>query len=472
MSHIKDGFTIVRIQPEGYVHHRAFDEITTSLEGSLRKLGLTVIVVDNKFNLEGTNIVLGAHLLHPKDMQIIPKNTIIYNFELLYSGNRKFISQEYLSALAENYYWDYSLKNIEEMKSFFPDIKPTHVPVGGFDLPLRVSTTYEDEIDVLFYGSLNPRRQKILKELESKGVNVKSAFGVYGEERDELILRSKLIINIHQHEVNVLETVRLSYLMTNCKAIVSECNIDTEVPEFMRPGLKLVPYDNLVDACLELLADEEAIASLEQDARDAMMSKSYSDILLDALDDADLYVNYGSMTTIPAIDPDVDTISLDLGCGNYPRNPYQAKEVYGVDIIETGNDGVKVADLNIEPIPFEDSSLDFVTAFDFLEHVPRVIYINGKKRQPFIELMNEIWRVLKPGGVFRAHTPAYPKVEAFVDPTHVNFITEDTVNYFCRGSGVDSFGKMYGFTGAFQKLDVRWDENYKYHLVWELRAIK
>jgi SAM-dependent methyltransferase len=202
------------------------------------------------------------------------------------------------------------------------------------------------------------------------------------------------------------------------------------------------------------------------------MEVTYKEILERVLDNPDLYKEHEERETAVAARFNPEAVALDLGCGNTPRNPYQAKYFYGVDVVDTGNPDVKVADLAIEPIPFEDNSIDFITAFDFVEHIPRIIYIDGKKRQPFIELMNEIWRVLKPGGIFRAHTPAYPHKEAFVDPTHVNFITEDTVRYFCKDSGLDSFGKMYGFNGAFEPVALGWDETYKFHFVWELRAIK
>jgi hypothetical protein len=64
--------------------------------------------------------------------------------------------------------------------------------------------------------------------------------------------------------------------------------------------------------------------------------------------------------------------------------------------------------------------------------------------------MNEVWRVLKPNGIFKAHTPAFPKQESFVDPTHVNFITDQTVNYFCGGE-YTNLSKSYGFDGMFEK---------------------
>ena len=67
--------------------------------------------------------------------------------------------------------------------------------------------------------------------------------------------------------------------------------------------------------------------------------------------------------------------------------------------------------------------------------------------------MNEVWRVLKPGGIFYAVTPAYPMPEAFQDPTHVNIITDQTHHYFCRDW---SYTSNYGFKGRFEIVAAKW----------------
>ena len=102
-----------------------------------------------------------------------------------------------------------------------------------------------------------------------------------------------------------------------------------------------------------------------------------------------------------------DSISLDIGSGNNLRNPFGCDEVYGLDVIANPLKNIVAADLVVEPIPFEDNYLDYISAYDFLEHIPRLIYL-PQRRLPFIELMNEIWRTLKPGGIFFSHTPIYP----------------------------------------------------------------
>ena len=152
------------------------------------------------------------------------------------------------------------------------------------------------------------------------------------------------------------------------------------------------------------------------------------------------------------------TRHLDLGCGPSPRNPYACDEAHAVDLAlpEGLNSQLfRRANLSVEPIPHPNSSFESVSAFDFLEHIPRVLGTrdgNGT-RFPFIELMDEIHRVLKPGGRFYAVTPAYPRIQAFHDPTHVNFITHGTWEYFC---GAAPGARMYGFAGRFDKLRNEW----------------
>lgn len=146
--------------------------------------------------------------------------------------------------------------------------------------------------------------------------------------------------------------------------------------------------------------------------------------------------------------------SLDLGCGLDIKNPFNASNLYGVDFSNNIHLNILGADLSIEPIPFQDQFFDFVTAFDFIEHIPRVIYM-PTQRFCFIQLMNEIHRVLKHGGKFLSFTPAFPMIDAFSDPTHVNIITEKTFPiYFCNDFGA----KKYGFTGKYKLVEQRWHD--------------
>ena len=152
----------------------------------------------------------------------------------------------------------------------------------------------------------------------------------------------------------------------------------------------------------------------------------------------------------------IDAKSLDLGCGQNPRNPFMADILYGIDIREDLENNILKSDLSKETIPFETNMFDYCTAFDFIEHIPRLIQVNGDNYSAFIELINEIYRILKPGGLFLHVTPAYPSKEVFQDPTHVNFITEDTFpNYFCSPNNWAS-DLGYGFKGDFDLIKQYW----------------
>ena len=96
-----------------------------------------------------------------------------------------------------------------------------------------------------------------------------------------------------------------------------------------------------------------------------------------------------------------NSTTLDLGCGHNIRNPFGASCLFGVDIQpNTIRSDIKAADLSIYPIPYPGNSFNYCTAYDFIEHIPRLSWPNGCARYSFIELMNEVYRVLLPNGYF------------------------------------------------------------------------
>lgn len=194
---------------------------------------------------------------------------------------------------------------------------------------------------------------------------------------------------------------------------------------------------------------------------------------------------------------------LDLGCGNNPQNPYRRDNLFGIDIRDVTqtlhpSQGTAIikANLVFDKIPFEDNFFASVSAVDFLEHIPRQVCLESSKTvvYPFTDLMSEIWRVLSPGGIFLAVTPAFSSPLSFADPTHVNYISQGTHEYFC---GERPAAHIYGFKGRFvariaklsaptnyrdmphnplrsavRDLGRRMSKNGLHHMVWELEAVK
>jgi SAM-dependent methyltransferase len=175
---------------------------------------------------------------------------------------------------------------------------------------------------------------------------------------------------------------------------------------------------------------------------------------------SECYKSFGSFAL-----GNIDSCTLDIGCGELPQNPFDATHVFGIDIRENEAKGIRYADLAVEPIPFEDKKFDYITAFDFLEHVPRILYAPNR-RFPFIELMNEVYRTLKPGGIFFSHTPIYPFSASFRDPTHVNILSDETFTLYFDDQY--TLAKMYGFTGRF---NVLYQARRGIHLISVLRKL-
>ncbi len=188
------------------------------------------------------DIVLCAHVAPLLGIEL--KGEVIYNIEPLYDGCRS-LSIGYMDALKRNHVIDYSRANVDYLKSF--GIDAFHLPYGYHASLERAKPAVKD-IDVLFVGSVNPRRSALFSGIERQ-FKFKWAQGVYGAELDELIARAKVHVNVHYCDDHPLEVVRLNYLMANHCNIVSERGNDRRVNDKYRDGLTFANYDEIINAC-------------------------------------------------------------------------------------------------------------------------------------------------------------------------------------------------------------------------------
>lgn len=144
---------------------------------------------------------------------------------------------------------------------------------------------------------------------------------------------------------------------------------------------------------------------------------------------------------------------LDVGCGGGFLSNRLAKEGYrvtGVDLSETSlevarrydsTQSVRYLSADAYSLPFKAGSFDVVSAMDFLEHVDRPE-----------RAIQEISRVLKPGGLFFFHTFNRNPISNFVviklvewfvknTPPHMHlshlFIRPRELTQFCKDSGLN-----------------------------------
>ena len=93
------------------------------------------------------------------------------------------------------------------------------VMLNGFNPKLHYKMDETKDIDVLFVGSILPRRKKILNELKMH-FNIKTC-SVFGEEMSKLFNRSKIVLNIHSEEFLDTET-RIYEALGCCSFLISE----------------------------------------------------------------------------------------------------------------------------------------------------------------------------------------------------------------------------------------------------------
>ena len=104
---------------------------------------------------------------------------------------------------------------------------------------------------------------------------------------------------------------------------------------------------------------------------------------------------------------------LDVGCGKL-KHP----GAIGLDR-NPATDADVLCDLDRTPYPFCNDSFDEIRALHVVEHVEDVI-----------RFMEELHRILRPGGRLYLLTPHYTDVGSFRDPTHRRHLNSYSFIYF------------------------------------------
>lgn len=93
-------------------------------------------------------------------------------------------------------------------------------------------------------------------------------------------------------------------------------------------------------------------------------------------------------------------------------------------------------DITDFPWPFADGEFDELRCWHVLEHLPA-----GMTR---VAVMNEMHRVLRPGGELSIEVPVFPFWTAIADPTHVSYFVPQSFDYFIVGGGHEEHMALYG----------------------------
>jgi hypothetical protein len=253
-------FAVTVISPLDYSHSQAFTDVALALHGSLQDLGHDSLLSTRLDNRGRRHLIFGANLL-PRYPMPVPPDAVVINLEQV-SADSVWMTPAYVEILRRCTVWDYSGANIARLGRL--GVQAALLPIGYHPQLSRITLGPSPDIDVLFYGSVSDRRRTLLLALDDAGVRLHVAFNVYGRERDALIARSKLVLNLHHYSAQVFELARVSYLLANRVCVVSERGQDDALEQPFESAVKFATYDGLVAACLALLADPAARLALAQ----------------------------------------------------------------------------------------------------------------------------------------------------------------------------------------------------------------
>lgn len=274
-------YAVVIISPPGYVHSLAFQEVAETLYFGLSSLGHDTILSTDIAEAEGRRpIILGSNLL-PHYWVALPPDAILYNLEQV-DRRSDWITLGLWEIFYRHRVWDYSERNAAALRSMGIRVDAV-VPIGYAPQLTRIQSAETQDIDVLFCGSLNPRRSRVLNEMRQAGLHVEAHFGLYGEERDRLIARSKVVLNVHFYAAKVMEMVRISYLLANRCVVLTEPSADEEADAQLGGAVAFAEYEDLARRACELVDRPEERRQLAQAGFECIIAQPIASYLQKAL---------------------------------------------------------------------------------------------------------------------------------------------------------------------------------------------
>jgi len=176
--------------------------------------------------------------------------------------------------------WDYSATNLAELAqrhndllsaapawarpavinlTFYPGISGD--PADDNQPPERQRFDEPYTWDVLLLMGMNPRREAIVKALKQRNLTTfyphDNRGHVWGRKRVALVRSAALLLNVHQYDVasTPIEAPRMVFLLSLGASVLSEDTSDQAGKAYWADGVEFVPYDQLADAAVRLVAN-------------------------------------------------------------------------------------------------------------------------------------------------------------------------------------------------------------------------
>jgi hypothetical protein len=234
-----------------------FTELALALTDMLRRAGIDAEHMVNEVDPARVSIVFV-----PTDGwrealgELDPARTVLFNMEQLGSDS-PWTRDGYAQSLAEWVVADYSSANVEYLRAHNGTAQRVHeVPIPpGPAVVFARDADAPPSVDVLFFGTPNPRRERIFGALRERGLSLEIVSGAYGWELTPAIQRARIVLHVHFYETRLLPVARLLQPVAAGVPIVCETSVCPALSDWSDAGIVFAEYDDLAAACAALVAD-------------------------------------------------------------------------------------------------------------------------------------------------------------------------------------------------------------------------
>lgn len=433
------------MQPQGYIHSLGFLDQARFVRYQLRQLGADVTLGKNRLREDAINIIFGAHLGFPA--QLKDRYTcIIFNLEQLGEGGA-IVSNAYLDLLRSSAVIDYDVRNLAAY-----GCKDGEIPIVSFQyapylsaippLPLK-----DRPIDLLFFGSVNERRQALFERIEACGWKVsRFDYPLYSEERDQFVRQSKAVFNCHFYQSSRFEQARAFHTLSLGTPVISERSNFTTPPPAFEETVSWLSDDDLDDFFTNEFMSEQWLQRADKQLKSFALTDD-AKLWLIANDYCQAIWNIDSKEKTTQI---WRPTQLNLGSGKDYKPGW-----LNVDIIERAQPDlvldlskevyfpIKTSTLGGGQVVLEENSLDKIYANNVLEHVPDLPC-----------LMTNLLALLKEDGEFELEVPYEKSISAWQDPTHLRAMNLNSWVYYTNW-----FWHLGWFEYRFEISQFQWLDN-------------
>lgn len=274
-------------------------DLINCFQASLQDLGYTTSN-GTSIHETGINLNIGATNVSYDEFVSCQDRLIHYNLEQVHKDNY-LLNNDWANLLKVGVVWDYSQQNINRF-SAMGIYKTAFVPIGFHKAMSFIESSDEQDIDVLFYGVETDRRTVLINNIRDRGLTVLTPNLKFWynqpwpvEERNKAIQRSKVVLNAHAYDQNnIFELVRVSHLLANKKAVVSEVRPDTYIEQDLVPAIMHGSINQLPALCEMLVYDDECRKEQEKIGFDIFSKRNQLEYLYNGLG---AYYRYNNFQT-------------------------------------------------------------------------------------------------------------------------------------------------------------------------------